>query len=244
MQLDIFEDSRDVMLRNDVLAALGAHQAPAARRAWQALGQEYPQDDLLPSLLTLLLALEEHDPENPARHVFESHQSLRQARVTLQDSIRPAALRVFGPEAAALWLRPFWQDLVQRAAHLPFRADCEDEHAVPMLLHLKDWQGAVDALARIPSWRRIPAPLAWMTQARLGLLGLQSSWGLLAELAWLAPKRLDALLQHAPDPLLQRLKDQFDAEFEAAIEADGAAPDPSADWAWFPAWVLSASSAE
>lgn len=240
MQLDIFEDCRDVMLRNDVLAALGAYQALTARRAWQTLHGEYPQDDLLPSLLTLLLALEEHAPENSAQRVFESHENLRQARVALQDSIRPAAQRVFSAAAAELWLRPFWQDLVQRAVHLPFRADCEDDHTAPMLLHLKDWQGAVDALARIPSWRRIPAPLAWMTQARLGLLGLQSSWGLLAELAWLAPKRLDALLQHAPDPLLQRLKDQFDAGFDAALDTDGAQTDPTADWAWFPAWVLCA----
>jgi len=158
--------------------------------------------------------------------------------VALQDTIQPAALRLFGKESAALWLRPFWQDLVQRAAQLPFRADCEEDHAVPMLLHTKDWQAAVDALARIASWRRIPAPLAWMTQAKLGLLGLQASWGLLAELAWLSPRRLDALLQQAQDPLLQRLTEQFDAEFEPAMAVAGATTDPSADWAWFPAWVL------
>jgi hypothetical protein len=79
-----------------------------------------------------------------------------------------------------------------------------------------------------------------MTLAKLRLLGLQSSWGLLAELAWLSPKRLDALMQRTPDPLLQRLKDQFDAEFDAALGMEAQGPDPTDDLAWFPAWVLCA----
>lgn len=170
MQLDSFNDSRDVMLRNDVVAALGAHQALAARGAWQTLRQEYPLDAWLPSLFTLLQALEARRPQNPAHSVFESHDSLGQARVALQDSVQPAAQQVFGA-AAALWLRPFWQDLVQRAAHLPFCADCEEDHAVPMLLHVKDWQAAIDAVTRIPSWWRIPAPLAWMAPGQTGSAG-------------------------------------------------------------------------
>lgn len=83
---------------------------------------------------------------------------------------------------------------------------------------------------RIESWRRIPAPLAWMVQAKLHLYGLQACWGLLAELAWLSPKRLDALVQGVAEPLLLQLKDQF----EAAIDPRDAAT----DLAWFPAWVL------
>jgi hypothetical protein len=38
MQLDIFADSRDVMLRNDVLDALHRRDAVSARQAWQRLG--------------------------------------------------------------------------------------------------------------------------------------------------------------------------------------------------------------
>jgi hypothetical protein len=44
MQLDIFNDSRDVMLRNDVLLALQRYDAAGARRALQALASEYPDD--------------------------------------------------------------------------------------------------------------------------------------------------------------------------------------------------------
>ena len=69
-----------------------------------------------------------------------------------------------------------------------------------------------------------------MSEARYRLDGLDTSWGLLAELAWLSPHRFDVLARRLADPVLARLRRQFDAEFEG----DGA----SADLSWFPAWVL------
>lgn len=234
MQLDIFEHSRDVMLRNDVLLALEQHDATRARAACQTLHQEYVQDESLPALLALTEALEARARQALQRDIFADHPALRRARLALQDATAPAALRLMGQMGAALWLRPFWQDLAQRSAHLPFRADSEQDHAAPLLLQIGDWQGALDTVARIESWRRIPAPLAWMAQAKLHLHGLQATWGLLAELAWLSPQRLGTLVQHAPEPTLQRLKDQFDAEFEAASDPTDAA----AELSWFPAWLL------
>lgn len=237
MQLDIFEHSRDVMLRNDALQALALHDGAQARAACEDLHQENP-DDLSLQPLRLLIEVVSERERQPQPKVFPDHQSLRSARLQLQELIAPAALRLWGPAGASVWLRPLWQDLVQRSLHLAFRADAEAEHAVPMLLHLQDWQGAHEATLRIESWRRIPAPLAWMTQAKLHLYGLQASWAVLAELAWLSPKRLDALIEASPDPTLQRLKDKFEARFELE---PGAASDPAeaaAELAWFPAWVL------
>ncbi len=54
MQLDIFENSRDVMLRNDVLQALALHDGAQARAVWETLHQEYPEDLSLPPLLQLI----------------------------------------------------------------------------------------------------------------------------------------------------------------------------------------------
>ena len=234
MQLDIFDHSRDVMLRNDVLQVLEQHDAARSRGAWVTLHQEYAKDESLPALLALTEAVEARARQALHREVFADHPALRRARLALQDATGPAALSLMGQKDAALWLRPFWQDLVQRCAHLPFHADSEQDHAAPMLLHIGDWQGAAGVVARIESWRRIPAPLAWMTQAKLHLYGLQATWGLLAELAWLSPNRLDALVQGAPDPTLPRLKGQFEAEFEATADPTDAAH----ELAWFPAWVL------
>jgi len=75
----------------------------------------------------------------------------------------------------------------------------------------------------------IPVPLGWMVQARLRLEGLDATWPLLAELAWLAPARLAEVLPSAGDPLLDKLSRQFAAEFDGRADV--------ADLAWFPAWL-------
>jgi hypothetical protein len=232
MQLDIFNDSRDVMLRNDVLLALQQYDASKAQLAWGALQQEDPDDESLAGLRLLTDAVAAL-AQPLAKQAFVDHTALHQARLNLLSSITPTALILLAAPNAALWLRPFWQNLITRALRLPFQADAESDHAAPMLLHVQDWQGVLDVVAQIESWRHIPAPLAWMAQAKLQLHGLRATWPLLTELAWLAPKRLDALVQAAPEPILLRLKEQFEASFEPPVGADAAQ-----DLSWLPAWVL------
>lgn len=108
--------------------------------------------------------------------------------------------------------------------------DSAEVHCAALWLKAGDFAAAADAVQQIESWRRIPAPLAWICEARLRLDELDSSWGLLAELAWLSPQRFDALTRRLADPVLTRLRRRFDAEFEG----EGTV----ADMAWFPAWVL------
>jgi len=148
----------------------------------------------------------------------------------LNDEIEPAALRIFGESAGAAWLAPLWGEKAQRAARLPFRSERSDDHAAALWLRAGDWSAANDAVARIESWRRIPAPLAWMAEARYRVHDLDGAWDLLAELAWLSPVRFDHLTKKLADPLLERLRKGFEASFEG----DG----DVRDLAWFPAWVL------
>ncbi|MGH8790475.1 MAG: hypothetical protein ACREYA_36130 [Cupriavidus necator] len=225
MQLDIFENSREVMLRNDVVHSLERHDAPAARAACERLVRECPLDESLPALLVLTEAIELGD-----RKTFGDHDALRQARQVLQEIVRPAALRTFGDKGAAKWLGPLWQDLAQRAELLTFRVEYVDDHAAALWLHAGNWNAAAQAVTTIESWRRIPAPLAWMAEARLHLYGLQSTWPMLAELAWVSPRRLDDLVRRSPDPLLPQLMRRFEAAFEGAGDVS--------DLAWFAAWVL------
>lgn len=234
MQLDIFNDSRDVMLRNDVLQALQSQDASKAQLALLTLQHEYPDDDTMTRLQLLLTALATRQQAAVPPPMLVQHADLRLERLRLLEVVTPAAQGLMGPAAATPWLRPFWQDLIARAASLPYRPEFEADHLAPMCLHLQDWSEAALAVAQIASWRRIPAPLAWMAQARLNALGLDAAWPLLAELAWLSPKRLDALVQTSNNALLQRLKDQFDACFEP----DPDSLDAAFDLAWFPAWVL------
>ena len=74
------------------------------------------------------------------------------------------------------------------------------------------------------------AELTRMAEARWRQDGLQACWGLIAELAWLAPARCDELLRRWPDPVLQRLRRRFDADYEGGGDVT--------DLAWFPAWLL------
>ncbi|TFE36442.1 hypothetical protein E2553_42570 [Paraburkholderia dipogonis] len=225
MQLDIFNDSRDVMLRNDVMSALQQYDAAGARRALQALANEFPDDDALVYFGPIVNAL-----EGRSTAPFGRHEAALQACQALSHEVQPAVARAFPGQSGATWLAPLWAELAGRAAALPFRADHADAHAAPLFLLAGRWAEASEAISCIASWRRIPAPLCWMTEARYRLDGLDAAWPLLVELAWLSPSRFDQLLSRLDDACVNRLRRAFDTSFDGAGDID--------DLAWFPAWVL------
>lgn len=194
MQLDFFNDSTRVALRNDVINALEPCDTNAAASAWSILCDQNPDDECLSTLQVLIEALAQR-----SQTVFPSHDVLRSACQNLQDVVVPAAQRTFAGPMFRDWTRARWQE-------------------------------AADAVAGIESWRRKGAPLFWMVQARLHLFGLQANWGLLAELAWLSPHRLEQLETQGIDTALQQLMRKFELQFEGAGD--------SSDWAWFAAWLL------
>src|SRR6218665_3324176 len=124
MQWDIFERSRDVMLRNGAMQALERCDATAARMACERLAREYPLDMSRQALLVLAGAIEAGD-----RNRFRGHDALRQARQALPESIQPVARRTLGDKGAAAWLGRLWQDFAQRAERLTFDAEYADDHA-------------------------------------------------------------------------------------------------------------------
>jgi hypothetical protein len=225
MQLDIFNDSRDVMLRNDVLSALQQYDAAGARRALQALANEYPDDVALGHFGSIVNAL-----EGRSTVPFDRHDAALHARQALSHEVQPAVARVFPGQTGAIWLAPLWAELAGRAAALPFRSDHADAHAAPLFLLAARWAEASDAVLRIASWRRIPASLGWMTEARYRLDGLDAAWPLLVELAWLSPSRFDQLSGRLGDASVNTLRRTFDASFDGAGDID--------DLAWLPAWIL------
>jgi len=262
-QLDIFNDSHDVMLRNDLAHAVLARDVAMAIQALARLAQAYPDDSAVGRGEVLVAVL--HDmtglaaqavqavqavqaaqpaqPAHPAQPALGSAAIARDAqRRHFNETVVTAAIDLLGAQAAAPWLSPARKHLAQAHAGLPWDPQNSDDHAAPLRLAAGCWQEAADAVASIASWRRIPTPLAWMLQARYRLHGLDSIWPLLAELAWLAPAQLAGLLAELADPLLQRLLRRFNQQFEPQEEA-GAAAQPEADLAWFPAWVLTETPA-
>jgi hypothetical protein len=224
-QLDLFADSRDIMLRNDLIVALLGRDPLRSRRALTALGDEFPGQAVLADAAPLVAALEAKDTAP-----LDDAATACAARAELELRLAPAAERVLGAPDAAAWLRPWWTGLARRAAALPFQPDAAAGHAAALWLLACEWANAARAVATIGSWRRIPQPLAWMAQARWHLEGRDATWPLLVELAWLAPGRLLALAQDLPDPALRRLMTRFDDELDAAADRE--------TWAWLPAWAL------
>ncbi|MCA8057436.1 MULTISPECIES: hypothetical protein [Burkholderia cepacia complex] len=225
MQLDIFDDSRGVMLRNDVLSALQHHNATAARDALQILTHEYPDDAALEALDTLVTALEAR-----CSRPFGSHEDALGARETLLTRVHPSARDLMGERGTIAWLAPLWNELAQRSVGLPFRAGQPDAHAASLYLQAGNWKATESTVMRIESWRRIPAPLMWMAECRYRSDGLEAAWPLLAELAWLAPARFDILFSRLKDSSLDTLRRAFDASFDGSGDV--------VDLEWFPAWAL------
>ena len=239
-QLDLFEHSRDTMLRNDVLDALLRRQPGAATSALQALAEHTPGHTALAPLGLLIQALLQAAAD--AGTPLQQHSALAQARTQLQHSVAPAAHALLGSATATTWLQPLWRALAMRADKLPFDAQQPDDHAAALWLQAggaDDAASAVQALQAVPSWRRMPVPLAWMAQARYRLQGLDSTWPLLAELAWLAPARLAGTAQALQDPLLQRLLQRFEQDVDLVSSGTGTGTSSTSHpLAWLPAWLL------
>ncbi|MEI6002525.1 hypothetical protein H3V53_37055 [Paraburkholderia bengalensis] len=87
-QLDIFADSRDVVLPNGVLNQLQRREGAAARAALEQLAPGYPGDGAL-SAMTVLIGEPEHAPTAS----FADHAALAAARCTLEEDLVPAARR-------------------------------------------------------------------------------------------------------------------------------------------------------
>src|SRR5512143_2106935 len=115
MQLDIFEHSRDVMLRNAAIDALRTRDVAASTRAVAALAAEYAGDPLLPAFTLLLERLRLSIAAPPDRASATEVLRWTENAVT-------AAQRVLGAAAGA-WLSPLWTDLAVAIADFRFDPD-------------------------------------------------------------------------------------------------------------------------
>lgn len=224
MQFDLFSGSHRVALHNDVVLALVQGHAKAAQTAWHTLRHQYPDDKHLQALQALI-----NTESHRTSAVFVDHNALSDARMALIQTLIPAAQSCLGRQAET-WLGSHWQNLAQRAAGLSYLADRPDDHAAPLWLRAGNWQACAEAVSSMASWRRIPTPLSWMLHARLKTQGLLANWGLLSELAWLSPQRLQGVIEQVDDPILAALVTKFELAFEDSGNVR--------DLAWFPAWVL------
>ena len=225
MQLDLFLDSHEVVLANEVVAALLARDAIRAQTACAALAHDGPDHPALPALKVLSCAL-------AGWGTPEAQPALIAQRMTgLQQDVVPAATAALGASAQR-FLRPFFLELAEAARGLPYDARHPPAHRAYLCLQCSDYDGAEGAALAIPNWLQNADALHWLSVARYRRDGLDAARGTVFQLAWRAPARLAALLGDLDDRLLVR---EWNA-FEAACAWRGVAEHELGSW--FPAWYL------
>ena len=228
-QLDIFDDSRDVALRNDLAQALLDGDPVAARRIADSLQAEFGHDPVLAPAAALIEY--HHWRQSLAADGHLDVATVLDARHRLDGPVATAATAVLGAHEASAWLAGQWRWLAGQAAGIGWHPADVEAHAAALYLRGQAWPQAAEAVMRIDSWRRIPLPLLWMTQARWRGNGADAAWPLLADALWLTPARAAALLPALADTRLDRLVARFEEHFDPAAASD-------ADWAWLPAFAL------
>jgi len=231
MQLDLFMHSSDVGLRNAVVDALRTRDAGAMRLAIDRLRGDFPADGHLDSfehLFSELSALSRPEP-SPAGIADQIGR--------IETRLLPSVRKLLGTDATQRWIEPAYLDLARAAAGRLFSRDLACAHAAGLFLRAGALLEARDAVVEIPSWRRIPEPLAWMAEIALRENNPAEFWPLLAELAWIAPTLFAELLSRqnarASAVTVVRLYQEFGHKAEMDEDAD-----ESNEAACFPAWLL------
>jgi hypothetical protein len=145
MQLDIFEHSRDVMLRNDLVEALVRRDATAARSARQALADAYPQDTALADASVLIEILDQVD-DRP----WLTHAPANAARAHVEQHVVPAANGLLGETRRGMagWAVGRTRATSYRAAVSNRRADAQ-----PGCTYAPAGGECRDAAECVESWR-------------------------------------------------------------------------------------------
>lgn len=223
-QLDLFLDSREVTLINEVIAALCAHDGERAAQCIARLRAEAPaQRDLaafesLHAFLTRFLqSLREADYSGLRPELIAALRELLDTRVT------PLAM-VLG-NAAGGFLRLIWR-LLAGAAVQPFDPEQPELHAADLFLRAQAYDALEAAANSIVGHSTDRAVLRWRAIARYRLVGLQGARLPIFRLAWYAEDTLPELLKTLADPLLDHDWRAFQAEVEEL------------DASWFPAWYF------
>ncbi|MCL2635815.1 MAG: hypothetical protein FWD50_04190 [Betaproteobacteria bacterium] len=227
MQLDIFADSVETMLLNDVVNALRRESYLEAEKAMDRLAAQYPDNPALPDA-TALLVLREF----PA--TVSGHEELSSLFGHVENVIEPAARRLFGNNARQWVNDAAWQHLAVISARLPYCPSHPACHAAAAWMRAQTWQVAIESIMAIPNWRRLPVPLQWMATSTVRNNDLDGAWPLLMELAWMAPPAFAAVLRNLDDPVLSGLLKDFEASFD---------DNDDDQLCWFPALALAARPA-
>jgi hypothetical protein len=230
MQLDLFLDSRAVILANDVAAALLARDVERARAAVSVLRDEAPDYPSLDALARLTAVLDAWSPRVADAAAAEEQVDL------LERQVAPVAERALG-EAAPAFVASFFRDLAAAALGRGYDPTRPRSHRAWLCLRCGDWAEAEAAADSIPAASANPDALHWRSVARYRQRGLAAASADLFVLAWAAPQRLPRVVVDCGDELLLCDWQRFERASDWTSVPESELP------AWFPAWCLLAHPA-
>jgi len=221
-QLDLFLDSRAVVLANEVGERLLARDAAGAESALFALERDASDHPGLAALGILVQFACDWQP--PPKHLGEITRSVAR----LEQQVAPAASLALGDRGVAL-AQSYYRDLAAASVGTPYDPEHPSAHAAHLWQRCGDFTASEQAAQGIPGWQETPDALHWCSVARYALRGLTAARPTLFALAWRAPGRLDRLVAELADPALERDWRAFEScDWRATPQAELAA--------WFPAW--------
>lgn len=220
-QLDLFLDSREVALANEVVAALRTDDCARVAASIAALRAEAPGRADLAAFDVLLGCLEKH--RNTDFTALDTG-SLDQLVSEIDKHVAPAA-QFLGGEAPA-FLNRLWRRLAEAAATFPFDRARPHAHAAELFLRAQAHDEAEQAAQAIAGGCREPVVLRWRALARYRTGGLPAARWQIFSLAWFAAETLPPVLGELAAAQLDLDWRRFRAEAETP------------DAAWFPAWCL------
>lgn len=160
MQFDLFLHSAEGTLRNAVIAAFCARDVVAMRDAMDRLLDEFPNgihDDVFEHLFSELPALSQN---------VGSALAIAQHVERIETRLRPPLQKLIGADAAQNWIEAVYGQLARAASGHGFTRNLAQAHAGGLFLWANELAQAREAVAAIPSWRRIPESLDRRQQLR------------------------------------------------------------------------------
>jgi hypothetical protein len=225
VQLDLFLDSRSVVLANDVTHALLARDAARATVVLERLRLEEPGHHLLGALDGLCRTLKAWPP------LSTSAADVERAIHWLETDVHPMAQAALG-ENAGNFMLAFWCDLAKAPGAKVYGAGSPQAYRAALYLRCGDPEAAAAAAQAVEQPDGNADALHWLAVARYRMEELDACRMPLMRLALLAPQRFPVTLQEIDDPLLNR--DWY--AFQAACH--WLDPEGEEFGSWFPAWYL------
>lgn len=218
MQLDLFLDTPETLLVNDLIQAIAQHDDKKAAKLCKQLEKEHPKNGVLEEVRPLIAAIKLGD-----KLVASPHKGLKR----LRDEIIPCAKQALsGLERR--FLNPFYRQFDRALIGQPFDPKHPDAHRSWTLECLENWQALAECILHEESWTRHPLLLNRRAHALFQSKRLVASWQVWVLFFWMFPLQAVVAMENAADKELKRLWLGFSDH----------QPDAEHDPALFPVWML------